>query len=108
MNEILESWEQIEESVALDKRLEALRLNTIEEEIESSRFRNTRMITLGEDGLRSQYVPPKPMVKKILKEPTVDSQDSGYSLLNDDKPKRSIKSLKQVCNLGCLSARDTW
>lgn len=39
MNEILESWEQIEESVALDKRLEALRLNTIEEEIESSRFR---------------------------------------------------------------------
>ncbi|KYN21344.1 hypothetical protein ALC57_06269, partial [Trachymyrmex cornetzi] len=97
MDEVLESWEQIEESGALDKRLEALRLNTVEEEIESSRTSNdanTRMIILGEDGLRSQYVPPKPMVK-ILKRPTADSRGSGDGPLNDDKPKQPIKSLKQ-------------
>lgn len=55
------------------------------------------MIILGEDGLRSQYVPPKPTVK-ILKRPTRDSQGSGDGPLNDDKPKQPIKSLKQVCN----------
>ena len=65
------------------------------------------MIILGEDGLRSQYVPPKPMVK-ILKRPTADSRGSGDGPLNDEKPKQPIKSLKQVCNLGCLPARDTW
>lgn len=97
MDDVLESWEQIEESGALDKRLEALRLNTVEEEIESSRTShdaNTRMIILGEDGLRSQYIPPKPMVK-ILKRPTGDSRGNGDGSLNDDKPKQPIKSLKQ-------------
>lgn len=53
------------------------------------------MIILGEDGLRSQYVPPKPMVK-ILKRPTKDSRGSGDGPLNEDKPKQPIKSLKQV------------
>lgn len=56
---------------------------------------NTRMIILGDDGLRSQYVPPKPMVK-ILKRPTREGNGDGP--LNDDKPKQPIKSLKQVCN----------
>lgn len=51
---------------------------------------------LGEDGMRSQYVPPKPTVK-ILKRPTRDSQGSGDGpLVNGDKPKQPIKSLKQV------------
>jgi len=63
---------------------------------------NTRMIILGEDGFRSQYVPPKPMVK-ILKRPTADSRGSGDGPLNDDKPKQPIKSLKQVCN--CIIRR---
>lgn len=97
MDDVLESWEQIEESSTLDKRLEALQLDALDEEIESSRSShntNTRMIILGEDGLRSQYVPPKPTVK-ILKRPTRDSQGSGDGPLNDDKPKQPIKSLKQ-------------
>nr|XP_012143436.1 PREDICTED: SUZ domain-containing protein 1 isoform X2 [Megachile rotundata] len=56
---------------------------------------NTRMIMLGDDGIRSQYVPPKPTVK-ILKRPTRDSQGSGDGpLVNGDKPKQPIKSLKQ-------------
>lgn len=54
------------------------------------------MIILGEDGMRSQYVPPKPTVK-ILKRPTRDSQGSGDGpLVNGDKPKQPIKTLKQV------------
>ncbi|XP_076756427.1 SUZ RNA-binding domain-containing isoform X1 [Xylocopa sonorina] len=87
---------------ALDKKLDALQLNAVEalEEIESSSFKishhtNSRMIMLGEDGMRSQYVPPKPTVK-ILKRPTRDSQGSGDGpLVNGDKPKQPIKSLKQ-------------
>ncbi|XP_020282380.1 SUZ domain-containing protein 1 [Pseudomyrmex gracilis] len=97
MDDVLESWEQIEESGTLDKRLEALQLNAVQEEIESSRTTpnsNTKIIILGEDGLRSQYVPPQPTVK-ILKRPTGDSRGSGDGPLNDDKPKQPIKSLKQ-------------
>lgn len=104
MDDVLESWEEIEE--AFDKKLDALQLNAAEalealEEIESSSFKSnnhsasTRMIMLGEDGMRSQYVPPKPTVK-ILKRPTRDSQGSGDGpLVNGDKPKQPIKSLKQ-------------
>lgn len=56
------------------------------------------MILLGEDGIRSQYVPPRPTVK-ILKRPSGDSRGSGDGpLMNDDKPKQPIKSLKQVHN----------
>ncbi|XP_015437881.1 PREDICTED: SUZ domain-containing protein 1 [Dufourea novaeangliae] len=102
MDDVLESWEEIEESGALDKKLDALQLNAVEalDEIESSSFKtnhstNTRMIILGEDGMRSQYVPPKPTVK-ILKRPTRDSQGSGDGpLVNGDKPKHPIKTLKQ-------------
>ncbi|KAL6436774.1 hypothetical protein ACFW04_004885 [Cataglyphis niger] len=97
MDDVLESWEQIEESSTLDKRLEALQLDAVDEEIESSRSShntNARMIILGDDGLRSQYVPPKPTVK-ILKRPSRDSQGSGDGPLNDEKPKQPIKSLKQ-------------
>lgn len=62
----------------------------------TSNSTNTRMIILGDDGIRSQYVPPKPAVK-ILKRPTADSRGSGDGpLLNGDKPKQPIKSLKQV------------
>lgn len=103
VDDILESWEDIEDSGVLDKKLDALRLNAVEalEEIEASSLKtssntnSTRMIILGEDGMRSQYVPPKPTVK-ILKRPTRDSQGSGDGpLLNGDKPKQPIKSLKQ-------------
>ncbi|XP_029031904.1 SUZ domain-containing protein 1 isoform X2 [Osmia bicornis bicornis] len=102
VDDVLESWEEIEESEALEKKLDALQLNAVEalEEIESSSFKtshnaSTRMIMLGDDGIRSQYVPPRPTVK-ILKRPTRDSQGSGDGpLVNGDKPKQPIKSLKQ-------------
>ncbi|XP_017878999.1 SUZ domain-containing protein 1 isoform X2 [Ceratina calcarata] len=102
MDDVLECWEEIEESEALDKKLDALQLNAVKtlEEIESSSFKtgnngNSRMIMLGDDAMRSQYVPPKPTVK-ILKRPTRDSQGSGDGpLVNGEKPKQPIKSLKQ-------------
>lgn len=43
--------------------------------------------------MRSQYA-PKPTVK-ILKRPDRNSQSNGQ-LLNGDKPKQPIKTLKQV------------
>ena len=55
---------------------------------------NTRMIILGEDGMRSHYVNREPTVK-ILKRPT-KNQDSDNVQMNGDKPKQPIKSLKQV------------
>lgn len=102
MDDVLESWEDIEESGALDKKLDALQLTAVQalEDIESPSFKsnhstNARMIILGEDGVRSQYVPPQPTVK-ILKRPSRDSQGSGDGpLINGDKPKQPIKSLKQ-------------
>lgn len=47
------------------------------------------MILIGEDALRTQYVPPEPTVK-ILKRPTKESSMNG-----DYKPKQPIKTLKQ-------------
>ncbi|XP_076301074.1 SUZ RNA-binding domain-containing isoform X1 [Lasioglossum baleicum] len=65
------------------------------QDFKTNQSTNTRMIILGEDGMRSQYVPPKPTVK-ILKRPTRDSQGSGDGpLVNGDKPKHPIKTLKQ-------------
>lgn len=62
----------------------------------TSNTTDTQMIILGDDGIRSQYVPPKATVK-ILKRPTADSRGSGDGpLMNGDKPKQPIKSLKQV------------
>lgn len=58
---------------------------------------NSQMIILGEDGMRSQYVAPKPTVK-ILKRPQRDcnGRNGESALTNGDKPKQPIKSLKQV------------
>lgn len=48
------------------------------------------VILLGDDALRSQYVPPEPTVK-ILKRPSKDS-----TVMNgDSKPRQQFKTLKQ-------------
>ncbi|XP_046744742.1 SUZ domain-containing protein 1-like isoform X1 [Diprion similis] len=106
VDDVYESWEEMEESGVLDKKLKALKLNPLEglDDVEpqsrhsltGTENSNTRMIILGEDGMRTQYVPPKPTVK-ILKRPARHSQGSGDGpLLNGDgKPKQPIKSLKQ-------------
>ncbi|KAG8041334.1 hypothetical protein G9C98_002322 [Cotesia typhae] len=99
-DEVFESWEEMEASGALDKKLNALQLNSLEGlEDRQSRVAgvntNGRMIILGDDGVRSQYVSPKPTVK-ILKRPKSDSRGaSDGPMSNGDKPKQPIKSLKQ-------------
>lgn len=102
VDDVFESWEDMEASGALDRKISDLQINPLEElnDVESSRLTSnngsgTRMIILGDDALRSQYVPPKPTVK-ILKRPSQNSQGSGDGpLLNGEKPKQPIKSLKQ-------------
>lgn len=97
-DEVFESWEEMEASGALDRKLNSLELNGLEGldnqqniKLVNSKNTNGRMTILGDDGLRSQYVSPIPTVK-ILKRPQRDIPDA---LTNGDKPKQPIKSLKQ-------------
>lgn len=48
------------------------------------------MILIGDDALRSQYVPPPPTVK-ILKRPSKETQCTNGDL----KPRQQFKTLKQ-------------
>ncbi|XP_014211802.1 SUZ domain-containing protein 1 [Copidosoma floridanum] len=93
VDDVFDSWEEMEESGALDRKLKALEVNG-EDGLEDDRARNetTRIIILGNERMRTQYA-PKPAVK-ILKRPDRNSQSEGQ-LLNGDKPKQPIKSLKQ-------------
>ncbi|KAK0174701.1 hypothetical protein PV327_010439 [Microctonus hyperodae] len=101
-DEVFESWEEMEASGVLDRKLNALQLNALDglddrqtPKVVGGATTNGRMVILGEDGLRSQYVPSIPTVK-ILKRPQRDSRGSGDGpLINGDKPKQPIKSLKQ-------------
>ncbi|CAG5089175.1 Similar to szrd1: SUZ domain-containing protein 1 (Xenopus tropicalis), partial [Cotesia congregata] len=91
-DEVYESWEEMEASGALDKKLNALQLNSLEGlEDRQSRVAgvntNGRMIILGDDGVRSQYVSPKPTVK-ILKRPKSDlrgASDARKRILGEEK-----------------------
>ncbi|XP_011297231.1 SUZ domain-containing protein 1 [Fopius arisanus] len=102
VDEVFETWEEMEASGALDRKLNALQLDPLDSlehrqtpTLVSNRNTNGQMIILGEDGVRSQYVPPKPTVK-ILKRPQRDTRGNGEgALTNGDKPKQPIKSLKQ-------------
>ncbi|XP_063974363.1 SUZ domain-containing protein 1 isoform X2 [Diachasmimorpha longicaudata] len=101
-DEVFDTWEEMEASGALDRKLNALQLDPLDSldnrqtpTLVSNRNTNGQMIILGEDGVRSQYVPPKPTVK-ILKRPQRDVKGYGDGVLtNGDKPKQPIKSLKQ-------------
>ncbi|XP_034949088.1 SUZ domain-containing protein 1 [Chelonus insularis] len=101
-DEVFETWEEMEASGILDRNLNALQLNALDslEERPTTKVignsnTNGRMIILGEDSVRSQYVPPKPTVK-ILKRPQGESRGNGDGqITNGDKPKQPIKSLKQ-------------
>ncbi|OXU26054.1 hypothetical protein TSAR_003865 [Trichomalopsis sarcophagae] len=115
VEDVFESWEEMEESgtfccsslnptedclssllQALDEKLKALEVNPTDgledESRNKDRNSDTRIIILGDETMRSQYA-PKPTVK-ILKRPDRNSQGDG-PLLNGDKPKQPIKSLKQ-------------
>ncbi|KAJ8687348.1 hypothetical protein QAD02_023142 [Eretmocerus hayati] len=90
VDDVYDSWEEMEDSGALDKKLQALNVNP-EDENSTSRQHNTdtRIIILGDETMRTQYMPKQAV--KILKRP--DRQEGP--MLNGDKPKQPIKSLKQ-------------
>ncbi|XP_018561114.1 SUZ domain-containing protein 1 isoform X2 [Anoplophora glabripennis] len=88
--EVIENWEEIEETDVLEKKFNNLltpsrtldsRSNNVEKPV--------KIILTGEDALRSQYVPPEPTVK-ILKRPSKDVQNS-----NDSKVYQPKKTLQQ-------------
>lgn len=51
---------------------------------------SVNVILIGDDAVRSQYVPPEPTVK-ILKRPSKDAQSQN----GDCRPRQPIKTLKQ-------------
>ncbi|XP_069683677.1 SUZ RNA-binding domain-containing isoform X2 [Periplaneta americana] len=97
--DVIESWEDIEESGVLDRKLlQAETPSPDESEIMSSRgTSNGPIILQGEEGIRTQYVPPEPTVK-ILKRParnTLHGSGDGPLLNGDSKPRQPIKTLQQ-------------
>ncbi|XP_044728463.1 SUZ domain-containing protein 1 isoform X2 [Chrysoperla carnea] len=90
--EIFESWEDIEDTTVLDRKLnEYLPIKSSNEtQLKSGPF---NMIIVGEDALRSQYVPPEPTVK-ILKRPSSNGTQSDKQVTNI-KPIQPMKTLRQ-------------
>ncbi|KAK7866205.1 hypothetical protein R5R35_001419 [Gryllus longicercus] len=93
--DVLESWEDIEDSGVLDKKLQPS--VPPQEECENMRRGTSNgPIIIQDETLRNHYVPPEPTVK-ILKRPNRNLQGSGDGpLLNGDaKPRQPIKTLQQ-------------
>ncbi|KAF5306254.1 hypothetical protein FQA39_LY08952 [Lamprigera yunnana] len=90
--EIVESWEDIDETDVLDQKLQTLSSNRIDVQNNVSFNGTNRMpiniILTGDDALRSQYVPPEPTVK-ILKRPIRNIQSI------DNKTQQPKKTLQQ-------------
>ncbi|KAJ9575757.1 hypothetical protein L9F63_007403 [Diploptera punctata] len=67
--DVIESWEQIEESGILDQKLMHPDTPSPDEsELMPSRGTSNGPVILQEDGIRTHYIPPQPTVK-ILKRP---------------------------------------
>lgn len=95
-DEILEidNWEEIDETDVLEKRFNKLIMPSLEDNsINGNIEKGPINVTLtGDDALRSQYVPPEPMVK-ILKRPVKDAQNTS-----DNKkpiPKKTLQQREQ-------------
>ncbi|XP_060521325.1 SUZ domain-containing protein 1 [Cylas formicarius] len=90
----LDSWEEIDETDVLEKKLSKLIMPTISGNSLNGVSNNAPIqITItGEDALRSQYVPPEPTVK-ILKRPTKDAK--GHRDLKKAVPKKTLQQREQ-------------
>ncbi|KAJ8959040.1 hypothetical protein NQ318_022295 [Aromia moschata] len=90
--EVIENWEEIEETDVLEKKFNKLITPSKSLDSKSNNGnldRPVKIILTGDDALRSQYVPPEPTVK-ILKRPSKDAQNS-----NDSKVYQPKKTLQQ-------------
>ncbi|EFA09311.2 SUZ domain-containing protein 1 [Tribolium castaneum] len=92
--EVLESWEEIEETDVLDQKFKSIIPPSKSLEPKSNGLSSVpiKILLTGDDALRTQYVPPEPTVK-ILKRPSKEPQNT-----NDSKvfqPKKTLQQRKQ-------------
>lgn len=92
--EIIENWEQIDDTEELEKKLNELIPRKGDVESKSYNHLNGTKINIiltGEDALRSQYVPPEPTVK-ILKRPTINPSSNDAKVV---QPKKTLEQREQ-------------
>ncbi|KAL7294583.1 hypothetical protein TKK_0012042 [Trichogramma kaykai] len=96
VDDVFESWEEMEESGVLDKKLQVMNLNPVNglEDRSSHNSSDSKIIISGNDSGRVQSQFPSKTIVKILKRPERNPQDDVLPI-NGDKPKQPIKSLKQ-------------
>ncbi|XP_026288514.2 SUZ domain-containing protein 1 [Frankliniella occidentalis] len=99
--EIFDSWEEMDDSEVLERKLKLLNVPTMEDSSikrgNSDQPASRGVILTGDDAFRTQYAPPEPTVK-ILKRPTQNSNGGGDgpSMNGENKPsKQPIKTLQQ-------------
>ncbi|KAG5899036.1 hypothetical protein JTB14_000061 [Gonioctena quinquepunctata] len=92
--DVVENWEEIDETDVLDKKF--CDLITPSRSLDSKSNGNleepVKIILTGDDALRTQYVPPEPTVK-ILKRPSKDSQNNSDSKVY--QPKKTLQQREQ-------------
>ncbi|XP_028145754.1 SUZ domain-containing protein 1 [Diabrotica virgifera virgifera] len=89
--EVLENWEEIEETDVLEKKFNKILApsKTLDNKSTNGSIENSvKIILTGDDALRTQYVPPEPTVK-ILKRPSKDLNSNGDSKVY--QPKKTLQ-----------------
>ncbi|CAG9856452.1 unnamed protein product [Phyllotreta striolata] len=88
--DILENWEEIEETDVLEKKFNNLIApsKSLDSRSNGNLDQPVKIILTGDDALRTQYVPPEPTVK-ILKRPSKDHQTNGDSKVF--QPKKTLQ-----------------
>ncbi|XP_022916220.1 SUZ RNA-binding domain-containing [Onthophagus taurus] len=91
--DIIESWEQIEETEDIERKLNKLIPSKSLADTKTNKLNGTSIgiILTGDDALRSQYVPPEPTVK-ILKRPTNNQTNNDAKVF---QPKKTLKEREQ-------------
>ncbi|CAG9812409.1 unnamed protein product [Phaedon cochleariae] len=92
--DVLENWEDIEETDVLEKKFNNLIAPSKSLDCKSNGSIETpvKIILTGDDALRTQYVPPEPSVK-ILKRPSKNSHLNGDSKVY--QPKKTLQQREQ-------------
>ncbi|XP_056641477.1 SUZ domain-containing protein 1 [Diorhabda carinulata] len=88
--DVLESWEDIDETDVLEKKFNNLLTpnRSFDSKSNGTMDNPVKIILTGDDALRTQYVPSEPTVK-ILKRPSKDTQNNGDSKVY--QPKKTLQ-----------------
>lgn len=90
-SDVFDNWEDLDKTEVLEQKLKQIVPRAVEIEPKSCNNQSpVNVILIGDDAVRSQYVPPEPTVK-ILKRPSKDAQSQN----GDCRPRQPIKTLKQ-------------